>query len=236
MIECYRIRKDFTSMTIKERIRYINTLKIVSSQQPFKEDYDKLTKIHPDYFWEIHVLKFFFPWHRWYILQFENLLRKIDCRVTVPYWDWTRAVSGNVIFRQSHFRDIWHPGPHGLGGNGTTTDHCVEKGPFSRRKWKMSPWLSYNCLRRNFRTNPQLTDSSYVNALFQLSQKKFKCFEYAVRLYIHNDLHNAIGGTMSVKESGSAPEFWFHHGYLDKLWAKWQNRGPRFASLLIYNT
>ena len=32
---------------------------------------------------------FFLPWHRWFILAFENLLRKVDCKVTVPYWDWS---------------------------------------------------------------------------------------------------------------------------------------------------
>lgn len=50
----------------------------------------------------------FLPWHRWYLLQMENLFRRIDCRVTVPYWDWS-LFSGtpwrstvNSIYVNSH--------------------------------------------------------------------------------------------------------------------------------------
>ena len=224
---CYRIRKEFTSMSLEERKRYIRAFKIVSSKQPYKKIYDKLTKKHPDYFWKIHVQKFFFPWHRWYILEFENLLRRVDCRVTVPYWHWSRAVPGNHVFRSTHIRDVWYPGEHGLGGNGTLPKSYVSDGPFACGLWYESFWLEYPCLKRAFADIPELSSDKYVQALFNYPREQFLCFEYAVRMLLHNSLHNAVGGTMSVDESASAPEFWFHHGFLDKLWSDWQKRGHR---------
>jgi hypothetical protein len=36
----------------------------------------------------------FFPWHRWFLYQFEELLRSLGPRyrcVSIPYWDWSRS-------------------------------------------------------------------------------------------------------------------------------------------------
>lgn len=41
----------------------------------------------------------FLPWHRWYLMKMENILRKIDCRATIPYWDWS-LFSGQPWRRQ----------------------------------------------------------------------------------------------------------------------------------------
>ena len=43
---CRRIRKEFTSMTTSERIRYIKTVITVSTRSPHKEKYDMLIDAH----------------------------------------------------------------------------------------------------------------------------------------------------------------------------------------------
>ena len=35
---------------------------------------------------------------------------------------------------------------------------------------------------------------------------------------------------MCSLESATAPEFFLHHGYVDKIWADWQKRGPTFKN------
>lgn len=44
----------------------------------------------------------FFPWHRWFLYLFEELLRGLGPRyqcISIPYWDWSRmgtAVGSDV--------------------------------------------------------------------------------------------------------------------------------------------
>ena len=119
LVNCFRVRKEFTRKDTKERKRYINAYKIVSVNARFKLDYQRLVAAHinaPDKL--LHTTPvIFFPWHRWFLVQFENLLRRIDCRVTLPYWDWSRVA--HHWWRGSRYKDIWNPGQHGLGEMGT---------------------------------------------------------------------------------------------------------------------
>ena len=90
LVQCTRLRKEFLDMTKEERKRYIQTVKTASTHSAYKEKYERLLTLHRDIFpTGIHELDYFLPWHRWFILQYENLLREIDCRVTVPFWDWS---------------------------------------------------------------------------------------------------------------------------------------------------
>ncbi len=88
-------------MSQEGRVRYIQTVKTASTNPAYKPQYDSLLTLHKTIFSSgIHQLDFFLPWHRWFILQFENLLREVDCRVTVPYWDWSLVgvILSRVLF------------------------------------------------------------------------------------------------------------------------------------------
>lgn len=39
---------------------------------------------------------------------------------------------------------------------------------------------------------------------------------------MHDQVHCLIGGTMCTVEFASAPEFFLHHGFIDKIWEDWQ--------------
>lgn len=98
--------------------------------------------------WFISLLSY----HNRYLLQYENLLRQVDCRVTLAYWDWS-------LFSMSPWNNtsdrIWYPGPSGLGGNGSdgSSGGCVTDGPFSRNVWRKT---NGRCLRRRFSGEKQL--------------------------------------------------------------------------------
>ena len=137
-------------MTQVERCRYVRVVRIASTQQPWKSCYDELIKIHRDHFGAgIHGINFFLPWHRWYILALENLLRQIDCRITVPYWDW----SLEPLTWQNSI--VWSA-RCGLGGDGVAANgNAVGTGPFRQgaRVWQLTPSANNNNggdLRRNF--------------------------------------------------------------------------------------
>lgn len=98
--------------------------------------------------WFISLLSY----HNRYLLRYENLLRQVDCRVTLAYWDWS-------LFSMSPWNNtsdrIWYPGPSGLGGNGSdgSSGGCVTDGPFSRNVWRKT---NGRCLRRRFSGEKQL--------------------------------------------------------------------------------
>lgn len=111
MQDCYRVRKEFTAMTKEERRRYLKTYKTLTSTPPYREVYEKFIFMHYKYFcWGIHNRDLFLPWHRWFLSKMEDLLRQIDCRVTIPYWDWS-YVSEDPWNRTN----LWRSTDDGLG-------------------------------------------------------------------------------------------------------------------------
>ena len=90
LVDCARVRREFTAMTTADRERYIRAVRTASRDPSYKPDYDRLITLHRTIFLDgIHQRDLFLPWHRWYVLQYENILRRIDCQITVPYWDWS---------------------------------------------------------------------------------------------------------------------------------------------------
>ena len=120
---------------------------MVSTTEPFRRRYDYMVRLHQTLFRKVHVEQQFFPWHRWYLLEFENLLRRADPRVTIPYWDW--SLTSQRLW-ENGVNDVWNDYPWGLGGNGSGPYGCVEKGPFNKNVWRLSRKSGGGCLRRNF--------------------------------------------------------------------------------------
>ena len=52
----------------------------------------------------------------------------------------------------------------------------------------------------------------------------FTEFEWTVRGPLHDNVHCQIGATMCTKEAASAPEFFLHHTFIDKIWDDWQKK------------
>ena len=220
-------------MTQVERCRYVSVIVAASTQQPWKMCYDELIKIHRDEFRArpgIHDAIFFLPWHRWYILAFENLLRQIDCHVTVPYWDWS-------LEPQTWKNSILWATECGLGGNGNPNNNdLVETGPFGQGAWQLTPSANNNnggSLRRRF--NGDLPGSASVALDQRSGVSSFDTWERFVRSNLHDSVHCMIGGTMCNVDSANAPEFFLHHGFIDQIWGAWQNKGPAFKNLPFYS-
>ena len=151
---------------------------------------------------------------------FENLLRTIDCRVTVPVWNW--ALFSNVVWKTTPNYHMWDNNG-GFGGNGNKTKgYCVTGGVFSLDKWTTSsledrrtvgrdtcvglqqspetkkciedtvlPKYS-KCLRRRF--NGRVPSIGLVlNVIKRFDLKDFLRFESIVRDDWHNLIHNSVG-------------------------------------------
>ena len=50
-MNCERVRKEFTEMSLDERRRYIRAFKTLASDPRYKKRYEKFVKVHHDYFY-----------------------------------------------------------------------------------------------------------------------------------------------------------------------------------------
>eukprot|EP00794_Sanderia_malayensis_P004625 gene4625-5232_t len=253
---CYRLRREFTTLPWPERKRYVKAYMKLTSIEPLMSRYVTFINKHYYYFWKgIHGKRLFFPWHRWYIYKFENLMKEVDCRITLPFWDW--SYYSDVAFEEG--QHIWRNDEYGIGGNGDPDDSfCVKSGPFADSHW--TPPGSTNvtavvittnyiqshchpiinvtanrkkCLQRGFNHKP--LNLSHILYTLSLPCSKYDSFEVSVRIAYHNDMHNYIGGLMCTDFAANAPEFFFHHGFLDNIWYRWQHHRGQCADVFLKN-
>lgn len=155
----------------------------------------------------------FLPWHRAFLINFENMLRgqgpQFAC-VALPYWDWTRdAGNAGEGLRQIFNDDL---------GLGQLQTGCVRTGRFAQ----MLNWPDdTGCAR---------TDPQYQVQLFgplqQMSALQFGGFEMfleALESGGHTMAHYRIGGDLSTGRSAGHPSFYFIHSNTDRIWALWQD-------------
>ena len=64
LTSCYRVRKEFSKMTIDDRKRYINTYKLASVHPVFKKDFEKFIDLHSPAGDQERIPEVFFPFHR----------------------------------------------------------------------------------------------------------------------------------------------------------------------------
>ena len=223
LVNCVRIRKEFTSLTDAERKRHIETILTASAiGSPYREEYEQLINEHYELFrTSIHSKEHFIPWHRYYILRYENLMRKADCTFTATYWDW--SLDSREPFSTGS-DNVWNSDT-GFGGDGADADqNCVLDGPFRKGAWSRvrpdNAPRGPDCVMRNFNGKPP----EEIDVLRVLNMDDFTEFELALRRELHNNVHCQVGAIMCTREAASAPEFFLHHTFIDKIWDDWQKK------------
>ena len=132
-----RMRKHHVKLTPDERKRFIAAVKKMMDDAT----YDWYVQTHIDSMWMLktggmtmwaHMRPAFLPWHRQFILDFENEMRKADTALTgkpsdlgLPYWDWISDRSTKPFLYWGHMWDTDFMGPDGSG-----PDNRVSDGPF----------------------------------------------------------------------------------------------------------
>lgn len=227
--KCYLEREEFTDMSDDRRERFFNTFKAIST--PGHESYDayvELINLHPKGSdWDegniIHNDPYFLIWHRWYLKALEDLLQVEDCRVTLPWWRWSRKSSGWQEGAPFLDEDFWL----GLDDKEDGCDWggcCVTSGPFAYPDWSpaKTEWFD-GCMRRNFQLHDMPT-LSQITTVQNLPADNFVLYSQELESVIHNMVHWLIGGDMGSMSSPRNPEFFLHHAYIDRLWDQWQRK------------
>lgn len=224
---CYRIRKEVSSMTPQEREGFISAYKQMAVDPLTQDRFVALIDMHQSLFFDgLHDDVYFLPWHRWYLLQIENLLREIDCRVTMPYWAWS------LVSNDPWTQPLWGDDDSSFGGDGNPENNqCVETGPFREGEYELIDSSPDSCLQRSF-TQPPLPNEMMVNVVLDIAAEDVTDFLFGLEVSLHNRVHCQIGGTMCSIHSANAPEFFLHHCYIDKIWEDWQQKSEEHKTAL----
>ena len=142
-----RIRRDVTELTARDRATYVEAVKRLkvtpSPHDPSLSWYDQFVSWHvemsicdrADPLWAdrqtTHGGPVFLPWHRQFLLMFEDALNAVMGRddIAVPYWDWTDPASEAVVFDDSFM------GPQ---SGDPDEDYALTSGPFRKGEWVLN--------------------------------------------------------------------------------------------------
>jgi len=162
-----------------------------------------------------HHVPAYNPWHRAYLLSFENALRSIPgCEdVTLPYWDITQPfpeVLKNAPFDSYTF-------PKDVGPDPWVKGYVTQRDSYD----DIAQSLSQMDVAADITYAMSQTDWDDFHGLFG-SGTFGDAPNYAI-IQAHDSGHVAIGPTMSRQEVASFdPVFWFFHCNWDRLFWNWQ--------------
>jgi tyrosinase len=145
------------------------------------------------------VYNLFLPWHRAYLVFFDNAARDQNADAILPWWDWTSDLS--------HQNGL--PTAYRSGGD------ALESGPVPAIQGSRA-----RRTRRNPSSPTSLPTEAQVEDLLDLSD--FRDFSDQLQ-EIHNNVHVWVGGDMgSIGTAAFDPVFWAHHAMIDRIWYLWQ--------------
>jgi tyrosinase len=166
----------------------------------------------------------FLPWHRAYLVRFEQALRDTGHDVMLPWWDWTRTRevprafaektapdgSSNPLYSARIAALALEQGSQAAGQQGAET----------RRLSKYQ-----ETIREPGRPETFLPTKGQIDHLLA-EYEQYEQFRMELEDY-HGEVHVWVGGHMgNLPFAAFDPVFWAHHCMIDRLWRIWQLRHP----------
>lgn len=196
----------------------------------------------------------FLPWHREFLLRFENELVQHGSKIGLPYWDWTDHVgTANKLFVDEFIgpRDgLIKTGYFAFDAPGSAGNSFPRPPwwPTGLEGWRLRPSLSHTfgtTLKRELDTRSMTvpedvrrtmsksvyedsavtSESDPIDGTLTNQHRGFRNrLESGTRM--HNYGHGWVGGHMGHPFTSSNDLiFYFHHCNIDRLWAEWQANG-----------
>lgn len=254
------IRKNAAKLPSTEQLRYVTALKALKADIQGNRNgvpygvYDQVVALHLGVTSRIqnnqsigdgaHGTPAFLPWHRQYLLWLEGMLRAVDARVSIPYWDWVDAAgTQSEIFAN----DFIGPPGSGLSVGAVTTGHFAAANGWPivnelHRRGVNTGTLGTALLRRTSFNFSTLPPASRITTIQGRNVFDHTAFQTGFRPDLEGDPHGTlhgwiggIGGTMSGMSSPNDPIFFLHHAAVDRLWARWQVDGHSGSSFYPAN-
>ena len=163
---------------------------------------------------------YFLPWHREFVLMYENAVIALTGKkdFAMPYWDWSiDRVMPKAFTDQSYGGK---PNPLYVSGRTLNTPN-----------WPLpDAWVAPDVLARKVyaETNFQLFGTSKNPNQHNLDMSwvvKGGGTQGFLEGTPHNLIHNSIGAFMPTAGSPRDPIFMMHHSNIDRIWAMWNALG-----------
>ena len=159
---------------------------------------------------------YFLPWHRAYVLEFEEICRDLSGNpdFALPYWNWTQNNNIPGPFRQGTLLDETRV-------RNSVPTVFVEQSIIDRI-------LGQTDFELFASTRPRVPfEQNNTDPIWQRRTGAKAELERTP----HDFVHGQIGGDMGVVATSPLdPIFWLHHCNIDRLWAEWNARGHRNTS------
>jgi tyrosinase len=174
----------------------------------------------------------FLPWHRYFLLRFEGLLRTAlqDPDFRLPYWDW----SADAALEDPRQSPLWEPtalGRFTIPDQWEVRVVAAEQGlvrlPQPRlldRALGQAGALPPRSAVHDVLSDQILYDAPPYNSFSTGFRNFLEGWEGPAR--IHNGVHVWVGGDMTDSTSPNDPVFFLHHCNVDRIWHAWRARYP----------
>ncbi len=153
------------------------------------------------------------------MLRYENLLREIDCRITIPYWDWT------AFPVRPYQNPVWD-NSFGFGNNSRPSDDCVSTGPFKVGNFSIPDGTGgYTCLHREYKDVEFPRREVIDRDVLPLPATYFNTLHQQLQLLIGTTVLCNVGGELCSTRLAYDPVYLLHLSHLDSLFDRWQRSG-----------
>ena len=181
----------------------------------------------------VHSCPPFLPWHRELINRFEDLLRLIDPRLSLHYWDWTTdPVRGPANLFTSDFMGS----SNGQAGPPWEGPGLYDPNPaHPQRDVTGNPADPPGAITRQVGISAPLVTAAQDIAI--LSAPDYPSMRHLME-DAHNQAHTYIGGTIGNPHvSFRDPFVFFLHSNVDRLFAEWQHKSrDRLNPATVYGS
>ncbi|MEM6452141.1 MAG: tyrosinase family protein [Cyanobacteria bacterium P01_D01_bin.105] len=172
-----------------------------------------------------HSYPAFLPWHRQFLLDFEQALQAVDASVTIPYWDWSDPDTLDVMLQEDFL---------GTTGEGTFVEVLdqgrfeggeVKNGTFA--KWQLNEALHFDAITLES-LGPHLLRFSTLPPFdrYPLPQSEIDALFETNNYEVFNAL---IEGALVPDDNNSYVPGWALHAFAHSViggsqvdWADWQ--------------
>ena len=230
---CPRYREVWTALSNEQRQRYITAVKEAASNLTYSPLYNSLVASYKSYAISAQssppIARQLLPVNRYFMLQYEDILRALEPGVTIPVWDWT--ITPSTPYTNLVFDPVM-----GFGNAIETPGNvsCVSNGPFQRGLFSVTPSAAIQpCLVRllstDTRNNPTM---AFVNAILAIPANNAASLLTALS-GINVNIPCTVGGDMCSPDAANDPLYLLHQAMLDSILTQWQSNSAANAAALF---